>query len=190
MLQIIQYQKTGEMFVEELPVPQLKSGGILVQNVFSLISAGTERTSVETAQASMIGKAKSRPDLVKQVLGNVKREGFAATYEKVKNRLDNYKEFGYSCAGVVLESSVEEFKPGDRVACAGDGANHSEIIFAPKNLTVKIPNNVSYEEAAFTTVGSIALQGVRQADIKLGENVAVIGLGLIGLITVQLLKTN
>ena len=190
MLQIIQYQKSGEIFIEELPAPKLKSGGVLVQNIYSLISAGTERTSVETAQASLIGKAQSRPDLVKQVLDNLKKEGLVATYEKVMNRLDNYKELGYSSAGIVLESSVEDFKPGDRVACAGSSANHAEIIFVPKNLTVKIPNNVSFEEASFTTLGAIALQGVRQADVRIGENVAVIGLGLIGLITVQLLKAN
>lgn len=190
MLQIIQYQKTGEIFVEELPAPKLKSGGILVQNIYSLISAGTERTSVETAQASLIGKAKSRPDLVKQVINNIKKEGIIVTYKKVMNRLDNYKELGYSSAGIVLESSVDEFKPGDRVACAGSTANHAEIIFVPKNLAVKIPENVSFEEAAFTTLGAIALQGVRQADLRIGENVAVIGLGLIGLIAVQLLKSN
>jgi polar amino acid transport system substrate-binding protein len=190
MKQIIHYQKSGEIFIEELPAPKLKSGGILVQNIYSLISAGTERTSVETAQASMIGKAKSRPDLVNQVLDNIKKEGLVATYEKVMNRLDNYKELGYSSAGIVLESSVEDFKPGDKVACAGSSANHSELIFVPKNLAVKIPDNVSFEETSFTTLGAIALQGVRQADVKLGENVVVIGLGLIGLITVQLLKAN
>jgi len=191
MLQILQYQKTGEMFVEELPAPKLRSGGVLVQNAFSLISAGTERTSVETAQASLIGKARSRPDLVKQVMDHVKREGLKATYEKVQTRLDTYKELGYSSAGTVLESSVEAFRPGDRVACAGSGyASHAELIFVPKNLVARIPDPVSFEEAAFTTVGAIALQGVRQADVRIGEYIAVIGLGLLGLITVQLLKAN
>ncbi len=190
MKQIIQYQKDGKMTIEELPVPVVKKGYVMVKNYHSLISSGTEKTSVETAQASMIGKAKSRPDLVKQVIDNVKREGLSATYEKVKNRLDNYKELGYSSAGIVLESTVEEFKPGDLVACGGAAANHAEVISVPKNLCVKIPDNVTTEEAAFTTLGSIAMQGVRQADLKLGENVAVIGLGLIGLITVQLLKAN
>ncbi|MBI5403302.1 MAG: bi-domain-containing oxidoreductase [Ignavibacteriae bacterium] len=190
MKQIIQYQKTGEITIEDLPVPVLKKGYVLVKNAFSLISSGTERTSVETAQASMIGKAKSRPDLVKQVLDNVKKEGLKATYNKVQNRLDNYKELGYSTAGVIIESSVDNLKPGDRVACAGLTANHSEVISVPKNLVVKIPENVSYEEASFTTLGSIALQGVRQADVKIGEAVAVVGLGLIGLITMQLLKAN
>ena len=179
------------MFIEELPAPKLKSGGVLVQNIYSLISAGTERASVETAQASIIGKAKSRPDLVKQVMDNVKKDGLFATYKKVISRLDNYKELGYSSAGVVIESNVEEFKPGDRVACAGAGyASHSELVFIPQNLVVKVSDNVSFEEAAFTTLGAIALQGVRQANPKLGENVAVIGLGLVGLITVQLLKAN
>ena len=190
MFQIIQYQKSGEITIENLPAPVLKKGYVLVKNEYSLISSGTERTSVETAQASMIGKAKSRPDLVKQVMDNVKKEGLMATYNKVQNRLDNYKELGYSTAGVVIESSVEEFKPGDRVACAGLTANHSEMICVPKNLIAKIPDNVFFEEASFTTLGSIALQGVRQADVKIGESVAVIGLGLIGLITVQLLKAN
>jgi predicted dehydrogenase/threonine dehydrogenase-like Zn-dependent dehydrogenase len=190
MLQIIQYQKNGKMLVEELPAPKMRSGWILVQNMYSLISSGTERTSVETAQASIIGKAKSRPDLVRQVVDNAKKEGLSATYKKVKSRLDNYKELGYSCSGIVLESSVDEFKQGDRVACAGSTANHSEIISVPKNLAVKIPSMVSFEEAAFTTIGSISMQGVRQAEIRLGEKVAVIGLGLIGLITIQLLKAN
>lgn len=191
MRQVIQYQKTGEMYVEELPAPRLKGGGILIQTVASLISAGTERSSVETAQASMIGKAKSRPDLVKQVIANAKREGVMATYEKVKTRLDNYKDLGYSSAGIVLESSVPDFKPGDHVACAGAGyASHAEMAYIPKNLAAKVPEGVTLEEASFGTVGAIALQGVRQADVRLGEYVAVVGLGLLGLIAVQLLKAN
>jgi predicted dehydrogenase/threonine dehydrogenase-like Zn-dependent dehydrogenase len=191
MLQVTQYQKTGEMFVEELPEPTLREGGVLVRNLYSLVSAGTERSSVETAQASLIGKAKKRPDLVKQVLDNAKREGLQATYEKVKTRLDNYAQLGYSSAGIVIESSVPDLKPGDRVACAGAGyASHAEVVFVPKNLAAKIPENVDFENAAFTTLGSIALQGVRQADVRVGENVAVIGLGLLGLISVQLLKAS
>lgn len=191
MRQVIQYQKTGEMFIEELPTPKLKSGGILVQNVCSLISAGTERTSVQTAQASMVGKVRSRPDLVKQVVDSVKQQGVVATYKKVQNRLDNYKQLGYSSAGIVIESAVDEFKPGDRVACAGGGyASHAETVFIPKNLAAKMPADVSFEEAACTTLCAIAMQGVRQADLRLGECVAVIGLGLVGLITVQLLKAT
>jgi polar amino acid transport system substrate-binding protein len=128
---------------------------------------------------------------VKQVVDTAKRQGLVATYKKVQTRLDNYKQLGYSSAGVVIESSVEVFKPGDRVACAGGGyASHAEFVFVPKNLVAKVPDNVTFEEAAFATLGSIALQGVRQADAKIGEYVAVIGLGLVGLITVQLLKAN
>ena len=191
MKQVIQYQKTGEMFVEELPAPTLQEGGVLVRNMFSLVSAGTERSSVETAKASMIGKARKRPDLVKQVKDNIKREGLKTTWEKVRTRLDNYAQLGYSSAGVVIESDVEDFSPGDRVACAGAGyASHAELIFVPRNLVSPIPDNVSFEQAAFTTLGSIALQGVRQAGPKLGEAVAVVGLGLLGLITVQLLKAQ
>jgi len=191
LLQVIQYQKTGEISVDELPAPKLRPGSVLVRNVFSLISAGTERTSVETAQASMVQKARLRPDLVRQVLDNVQREGLVATYKKVQDRLDNFKELGYSCAGVVLESAVDDIKVGDRVACAGVGyASHAEIVSVPRNLVVKIPDEVGFDEAAFTTVCAIAMQGVRQADVRVGEQVAVIGLGLIGLITVQLLKAS
>ena len=191
MLQIIQYQKTGEISVDELPAPKLRPGSVLVRTVFSLISAGTERTSVETAKASMLQKARSRPDLFRQVLDNFKREGLLATYKKVQERLDNYKELGYSSAGVVIESAVDNIKVGDRIACAGVGyASHADIVSVPRNLVVKMPNDVGFDEAAFTTVSAIALQGVRQADIRVGELVAVIGLGLIGLITVQLLKAS
>jgi predicted dehydrogenase/NADPH:quinone reductase-like Zn-dependent oxidoreductase len=191
LLQIIQYQKTGEMCVDELPAPKLRRGSVLVQNIFSLISAGTERTSVETAQASTMQKVRSRPDLVRQVLDNVNREGLLATYKKVRERLDNYKELGYSSAGIVIESAVADIKVGDRVACAGVGyASHSAIVSVPRNLVAKVPEEVGFDEAAFTTVCAIALQGVRQADVRVGEQVAVIGLGLIGLLTVQLLKVS
>jgi len=191
MRQVIQYQKSGEMSIEDLPAPQLKRGGILVRNHFSLISAGTERSSVATAQASMIGKARSRPDLVRQTLDNVKREGLLPTIAKVQNRLDNFKELGYSSAGIVVESATDEFKAGDRVACGGVGyASHAELIHVPKNLAVLVPDQVSLEEAAFTTVTSIAMQGVRQADLRVGERVVVSGLGLIGLLTVQILKAS
>ena len=191
MLQVTQYQKTGEMLIEELPSPALREGGVLVRNHFSLVSAGTERSSIETAQASLIGKAKKRPDLVKQVKDNVKREGLRTTWNKVKTRLDNYAQLGYSSAGVVLESAVPDFKPGDRVACAGAGyASHAELVLVPKNLVVKMPDVVEFDQAAFTTLAAIAMQGVRQADVRVGENVAVIGLGLLGLISVQLLKAS
>lgn len=191
MLQVIQYQKTGEISVDDLPAPKLRPGHVLVRNVFSLISAGTERTSVETAQASMVQKARLRPDLVRQVLDNVNREGLLATYKKVQDRLDNYKELGYSTSGVVVETGVDDIKVGDRVACGGVGyASHAEIISVPRNLVVKMPDAVGFDEAAFTTVAAIAMQGVRQADVRVGEQVVVIGLGLVGLLTVQLLKAS
>jgi hypothetical protein len=128
LLQIIQYQKTGEISVDEMPAPKLRPGCVLVRNMFSLISAGTERTSVGTAQASMLQKARSRPDLVRQVLDNYNREGLTATYKKVRDRLDNFKELGYSSAGVVVESAVGDIKVGDRVACAaGNGCFPSNL---------------------------------------------------------------
>jgi len=189
MLQAIQYQKTGELHVKELPAPELKPGTIIVRTYASLISAGTERTSVATAKASMIEKARTRPDLVKQAMDMVKKDGLISTVEKIRTRLDSYKSLGYSAAGVVVESGCDEFAPGDRVACAGAGyASHAEVIAVPKNLAVKIPGGVSFDEAAFTTLGAIAMQGVRQARVALGESVAVVGLGLLGQLTVQLLK--
>ncbi len=191
MQQIVQYQKNGNMQVEELPPPQCIDNGILVRNKFSLISAGTEKTSVSNAQGSLIARAKKQPEQVKLVLDYVKKEGLIHTVQKVFSKLDSFKALGYSSSGIVIESRCPEFSPGDRVACAGAGyAVHGEIITVPKNLATKIPENVSFEDAAYTTVCSIAMQGVRQADVKIGENVAVIGLGLIGLVTVQLLKAS
>lgn len=189
MLQAIQYQKTGELSVKELPAPIVRPGMVVVRTHASLISAGTERTSVATAQSSMLEKARTRPDLVKQVVDMARREGVMNTIGKVRSRLDSYKALGYSAAGVVLESGVDGFAPGDRVACAGAGyASHAEVIAVPRNLAVRIPEGVSFDEAAFTTLGAIAMQGVRQSRVVLGESVAVIGLGLLGQLTVQLLK--
>lgn len=193
MKQLIQNFKSGEMYVDEIPAPAISAGMILVENEFSLISAGTERGTVKVAQASLLGKAKERPDLVAQVIKNIKKEGFAATFNKVRTKLDSLKALGYSSSGVVKASLDRNglFRPGDRVACAGqDYASHAAVISVPQNLVAKIPENVSFEEAAFTTLGSIALQGVRQASPNLGEKVAVIGLGLLGQITCQLLKAN
>jgi predicted dehydrogenase/threonine dehydrogenase-like Zn-dependent dehydrogenase len=193
MKQVIQNFKTGKLYVDEVPLPSLSKGMVLVENKFSLISAGTERSTVKVAKASLLGKAKQRPDLVAQVLQNIKKEGLKATLQKVQTKLDTLKALGYSTAGQVLTSMDSNlyFKPGDRVACAGqDYASHAEVVSVPQNLVVKIPDNVSYEEASFTTLGAIALQGVRQADPKLGEIVCVIGLGLLGQLTCQLLKAN
>ena len=164
---------------------------MLVRTAFSLISAGTERMAVETAQSSLVGKARSRPDLVRQVFDNFKREGLRSTFEKVRSKLTQMKALGYSASGVVtaVGRDVRDFKVGDRVACAGGGyASHAEVLFVPKNLCAKLPQEASLESACYTTVGAIALQGIRQADTRLGEVVAVIGLGLVGQLTVQLLK--
>ena len=193
MKQLIQNFKTGKLYVDEVPLPSVSEGMVLVENKFSLISSGTEKSTVKVAQASLIGKAKQRPDLVAQVLQNIKKEGLAATINKVKTKLDSLKALGYSTAGTVMVSldKNNSFQPGERVACAGqDYASHAEIVAIPQNLVVKIPDNVSFEEAAFTTLGAIALQGVRQAEPRLGEKVCVIGLGLLGQLTCQLLKAN
>ncbi|GAB1430528.1 bi-domain-containing oxidoreductase [Ignavibacteria bacterium] len=191
MLQVLQYQKNGEMLVAELPQPQCRAGGILVRTVASLISAGTERSSVAGAQSSMLERARSQPEAVKQIIENIKKEGLIATYERVKSKLESYKMLGYSASGIVVESRCPEFATGDRVACAGaQFAHHAEYISVPKNLAVRIPDKVSFEDACYTTLGAIAMQGVRQADVRLGETVAVIGLGLLGQITVQLLKAS
>jgi predicted dehydrogenase/threonine dehydrogenase-like Zn-dependent dehydrogenase len=191
MKQVVQNFRTGELKVEELPPPALKPGGVLVRTAFSLISAGTERMVVETAQSSLVGKARSRPDLVRQVFDSFKREGLRSTFEKVKSKLTQMKALGYSASGVVtaVGRDVPDFKVGDHVACAGAGyASHAEVLFVPKNLCARIPEGASLESACYTTVGAIALQGIRQADTRLGEAVAVIGLGLVGQLTVQLLK--
>jgi len=191
MKQLVQRIKDGEMKVVDLPIPFLKPKGVLVKNYFSLISAGTERSSVESTRENLLIKAYKNPEVVKQVYQIIRRDGLIPTIERILGNLNDYKTLGYSSAGVVIESSSEKFKPGDRVACGGSGyANHAEVVFIPENLCVKLPDNVSFEEGAFTTLGSIALQGVRLANPNLGEFVAVIGLGLLGLITVQLLKAN
>ncbi len=191
MKQLVQDFKTGEIKLVDVPAPVAAPGGVLVRNSFSLVSAGTERATVSLAQQSLVGKARSRPDLVRQVLDTVKREGVAATIRKVQSRLDQWKMLGYSTAGTVLEvgEGVTGFSVGDRIACAGqDYASHAEVVCVPQNLCAKIPEGVEATHAAFTTLGAIALQGVRQTDVRLGEAVGVIGLGLVGQLTVQILK--
>jgi len=191
MKQLLQNYKTGKLELAEIPAPALKSGGVLVKNHYSLVSAGTEKAVIEFAKQSLAGKAHSRPDLVKQVLNKVKTDGLITTYRAAMQKLDEPVPLGYSCAGEVVEVGrrTEEFSRGDLVACAGGGyASHAEVVFVPKNLVVKIPDNVSTEEAAFVTLGAIALQGVRRAELTPGERVAVIGLGLVGQLTVQILN--
>jgi len=193
MKQLIQSFKTGELGLFDVPAPICQDNGALVQTTVSLVSAGTEKMLVDFAKKSMISKAKDRPDLVKQVVDKMKKEGVKNTLEKVFTKLDTPIPLGYSAAGRVLEvgSNMSGVNVGDRVACGGAGyANHSEINYVPKNLMVKIPDGVDDVDASFVTVGAIALQGVRQTEPKLGERVAVMGLGLLGQLTVQLLKAN
>jgi len=193
MKQLIQSFKTGELGLFNVPAPVCQENGVLVETKVSLVSAGTEKMLVDFAKKSMLAKAKDRPDLVKQVVDKMKKEGVKNTLEKVFTKLDTPIPLGYSLAGRVIEvgSNMSGVNIGDRVACGGAGyANHSEINYVPKNLMVKIPDGVDDVDASFVTVGAIALQGVRQTEPKLGEKVAVIGLGLLGQLAVQLLKAN
>jgi len=193
MKQLIQSFKTGELGLFKVPAPVCQENGVLVETKVSLVSAGTEKMLVDFAKKSMLSKAKDRPDLVKQVVDKMKKEGVKNTLEKVFTKLDTPIPLGYSLAGRVIEvgSNMSGINIGDRVACGGAGyANHSEINYVPKNLMVKIPDGVDDIDASFVTVGAIALQGVRQTEPKLGERVAVIGLGLLGQLAVQLLKAN
>jgi polar amino acid transport system substrate-binding protein len=193
MLQLTQNLKTGITQLNNVPLPACGAGDLLVKNFYSLISAGTESSIISVARKGYIGKALEKPEQFRQVIESVKREGIASTYTKVMNKLDSLSPLGYSSAGIVLAvgKDVQSFRPGDRVACGGAGlANHAEVISVHKNLVVKIPDTLSLKDAAYTTVASIAMQGVRQADLRIGENCAVIGLGLIGQITVQILKAS
>ena len=193
MKQLIQSFKTGELGLFDVPAPVCEINGALVQTTVSLVSAGTEKMLVDFAKKSMLAKAKDRPDLVKQVIDKMKKEGVKNTLEKVFTKLDTPIPLGYSLAGRVVEvgSELSGVNIGDRVACGGAGyANHAEINYVPKNLMVKIPDGVDDIDASFVTVGAIALQGVRQTSPLLGEKIAVMGLGLLGQLTVQLLKAN
>ncbi|MDD5092454.1 MAG: bi-domain-containing oxidoreductase [Candidatus Wallbacteria bacterium] len=193
MNQLIQSYKTGELGIFDVPSPVCDKNGVLIRTAASLVSAGTEKMIVDIAKKSLLGKAQARPDLVKQVIQKRKQEGVRNKLEKVFNKLDTPITLGYSCAGRVVEigEAMTGVSVGDRVACGGAGfASHAEVNYIPKNLFVKIPDSVDDIDASFVTVGSIALQGVRQADPKIGENIVVIGLGLLGQLTVQLLKAN
>jgi len=193
MKQVLQNFKSGELEIADVPAPALRLGGVLVRNVNSFISAGTERMLIDFAEKSLIGKAKERPDLVKQLINKARREGIINTLQQAMNRLDTLMPLGYSSAGMVIDvgTEVDTISVGDRVACAGGGyACHAEVVFVPKNLCVKIPEGVDFENAACVALGSIALQGVRIANLALGENVVVIGLGFVGQLTAQLVKAS
>ena len=190
MKQIAQNYKSGELTVLDAPVPACRPGGVLVQSLFSLISTGTEMMKVHEAGLSMLGKARARPDQVRKVLDTVAQQGAMATYKKVMNKLDSYTPLGYSLCGVVIEvgAGAEEFKVGQLVAAAGNEfALHAEYNWIPVNLCAAVPRGVAPEHAAFSTVGAIAMQGVRRAEPQLGETSLVIGLGLIGQLVVRLL---
>ncbi len=193
MKQILQNLKTGQLSVADVPPPVVQRGRVLVRTAASLISAGTERMTVEMAQKSLLGKARERPDLVKQVIQKAKNEGLMNTFNAVRSKLGSSTALGYSAAGIVagVGEDVTEFRIGDRVSCAGAGyASHAEVLSVPKNLCVRLPEGAMFEAGAFGTLGAIALQGVRLAEPTLGEAVVVIGLGLLGQLTVQLLKAN
>ena len=189
MKQIIQDIRTGATILEDVPVPQVKSGYVLIQTSCTLVSLGTERMLVEFSKASLIDKARQQPDRVKQVLDKIKTDGLQPTLESVFNKLGQPLPLGYCNVGKVIAigKGVTDFIVGDRVASNG---NHAEFVCVPKNLVAKIPENVTDEEAAFTVIGSIGLQGIRLLNPQLGETIVVIGLGLIGLVTAELLKAN
>jgi len=193
MKQVLQQARTGEIAVVEVPSPKLLPGCVLVRMAASLVSAGTERASCEFASKSLFQKAKARPDLVREVIGKVRRDGVISAVTAVRSRLDQPNALGYSSSGTVvgIGEGVTDLDLDDRVACAGASyAVHAEFACIPRLLAAKIPleSNVSFEEAAFTTLGAVALHGIRTADVKVGDVVAVIGLGLVGQLTIQLLK--
>ena len=181
------------MEVQEVPIPQVGPKSVLVQNYYSIISPGTEGSTVSTARKGLLAKAKERPQQVKQVIDTLKTQGPVKTYRAVSKKLDAYSPLGYSCSGKVLAigTDVDEFKVGDLVACAGAGyANHAEVVSVPVNLCVKVASAGRMREAAYNTLGAIALQGIRQADLKLGESCLVLGLELLGHLTGHLLKAS
>ncbi|HQK05781.1 MAG TPA: bi-domain-containing oxidoreductase, partial [Anaerolineaceae bacterium] len=191
MKQILQYLNNGKTVVEEVPVPAVRRGMVLVQTACSLVSAGTERMVVDFASKNLVGKATSRPDLVKQVVQKAMREGLFPTVEAAFNKLDQPMPLGYSSSGIVVKAGEDalDFKAGDRVACAGGGyAVHAEYALVPVNLAARLPQNVDFESAAFTTLGAIALHGFHLASPQLGESVCVIGLGLLGLLSAQIAR--
>ncbi|MFS7876748.1 bi-domain-containing oxidoreductase [Streptomyces asiaticus] len=193
MKQVVQNYKSGELALLDVPVPGCKPGGVLVRSAYSLISTGTELMKVSEAGMSMLGKARSRPDQVAKVVQSVATNGVPATYRKVMGKLDSYTPLGYSLCGVVEQvgAGIDDVKAGDLVACAGnEHALHAELNWVPKNLYARVPDGLAPRHAAFGTVGSIALQGVRQGESHLGEVALVIGLGLIGQLVVQLLAAS
>lgn len=191
MLQVVQKLKDGRVEVIEVPRPQVSAKNVLVKNHFSLISTGTERSTIGAARKSLLGKARARPQQVNQVITSLRNNGVSSTLRSVESKLNNYSQLGYSCAGVVVEvgEQVQSLNVGDLVACSGAGyANHAEIVSVPEMMAVRLSADACMKSAAFGTLGAIAMQGIRQASVSLGETVVVIGLGLIGKITCGILK--
>lgn len=193
MKQVMQNMKSGELRVADVPVPACRNGGVVVRVAASSISAGTERHIMGFAKKSYLDKARARPDLVRQVVDKARKEGVSSTYKAVMSRLDVETALGYSCAGTVVEAGgkAQGLAVGDRVACAGMGfASHAEYVYVPRNLVVKLPDGVSFEGASYTTLGAIAMHGVRTAELTLGERVLVIGMGTIGLLAMQMVEAS
>jgi predicted dehydrogenase len=194
MKQLFQDPKAGTVQVIDIAAPALRPGTILVRNAFSVVSPGTERSTVRAARDSYVKTARARPDLVRRVLDTVKREGVLAAYRKVQAKLSEPQALGYSSAGTVVAvgpGTEDHFRVGDRVSCCGHGvASHAELICVPTNLAALVPDGVSLEDAAFATLGAIALHGVRLAEPQLGGRYAVIGCGILGLFTTQLLRAH
>lgn len=202
MHQLTQKLKTGQMQIIEVPLPNMRPGMVLVRNLYSVISAGTESGTVKAARKGYLGKALEKPQQVKQVLDTLKTQGPLQTYRAVMKKLDAYSPLGYSCVGEVIDVALDlnEFRIGDFVACGGQTASHAEVVAVPRNLCVKLPGVQEIERkgemdeylkgAAYNTLGAIALQGIRQADLHLGEYCLVLGLGLLGQLTAILLKAS
>ena len=191
MKQLVLDISSGETKVIEVTEPSIRSGGIIVKNFYSVISIGTEKSIVNFAKKNIIGKARNRPDLFKAFLEKAKRDGLIIAYQQAHRRLEQYLPLGYSSAGIVdkISDDVKDFKIGDRVACAGaEFAWHADKISVPKNMVTRVPDEVDLKDASFSTISSIALNGVRCTNIELGHTIVIIGLGLIGLLTVQIAK--
>ena len=189
MKKLFQNVNTGETLITEVPRPQCKKGHVLIKTSISLISSGTERMLVDFGKSNYLDKARKQPEKVKMVLDKIKTDGLVPTVEAVKSKLDQPLPMGYSNIGSVIEvgEGVTDLKIGDRVVSNG---SHAEIVCVPENLVAIIPKNLSNDDASFTVIGSIALQGIRLAEPTIGETIVVMGLGLIGLLTVQILKAN
>lgn len=191
MKQVLEDLRDGSIWVEEVPPPQLRDEFVLVRNHHSLISSGTEGGTVKLGRMGLLAKARARPEQAMKVIQLARAQGPLTAYAVAKRALETPIVLGYSCAGevVAVGKGVDHVRVGDLVACAGQGyASHAEMVCVPKRLCVPVPTNVDTEQAAFATVGAIALQSLRVADVRLGENVVVLGLGLVGLLVAQLLR--